>query len=67
MWRFLEITIERLAQCRCLDRHIKEPYEMTMAWEPDVGPNSSVRMHIYARKTVLHTISVYSILIYNAF
>ena len=28
---FLEITVKRLAPCQCLDGHVKEPYEMSMA------------------------------------
>ena len=35
MGRFLGITVERGIPCRCLDGHLKEPYEMSMAWEPD--------------------------------
>ena len=31
--------IKRVAPCRCLDGHIKEPYEMSMAWEPDCRSN----------------------------
>ena len=31
--------IKRLAPCRCLDGHVKEPYEMSMAWEPDRRSN----------------------------
>ena len=31
MGRFLGITVKRLAPCRCLDGHVKEPYEMPMA------------------------------------
>ena len=27
--------IKRVVPCRCLDGHVKEPYEMSMAWEPD--------------------------------
>ena len=33
--RFLGITVKRMAPCRRLDGHVKEPYEMSMAWEPD--------------------------------
>ena len=33
MGRFLRITVKRLAPCRCLDGHVKEPFEMSM--EPD--------------------------------
>ena len=25
--------------CRCLDGHVKDPYEMDMAWEPDRRSN----------------------------
>ena len=25
------VTVKRLAPCRCLDRHVKEPYKMSMA------------------------------------
>ena len=33
---FLGITVKRLAKYRCLDGHVKEPYEMsTWRWEPD--------------------------------
>ena len=31
MGRFLGITVKRLAPCRCFE----EPYEMSMAWEPE--------------------------------
>ena len=31
--------IKRLVPCRCLDGHVKEPYEMSMAWEPDRRSN----------------------------
>ena len=31
MGRFLGITVKRLAPCRCLDGHIKEPYRNSMA------------------------------------
>ena len=31
--------IKRLAPCRCLDGHVKEPNEMSMAWEPDRRSN----------------------------
>ena len=31
--------IKRVVPCRCLDGHVKEPYEMTMAWEPDRRSN----------------------------
>ena len=31
--------IKRVVPCRCLDGHVKEPYEMTMAWEPDRSSN----------------------------
>ena len=34
-WRFLGITIKREVTCRWLDGHIKEPKEISMAWEPD--------------------------------
>ena len=37
--RFLGITLKRLAPYRCLDGHLKEPYEMPMAWEPDRRSN----------------------------
>ena len=39
MGRFLGITLKRLAPYRCLDGHLKEPYEMSMAWEPDRRSN----------------------------
>ena len=32
--------IKRLVPCRCYDWHVKEPYEMSMAWEPDRRSNS---------------------------
>ena len=32
--------IKRLVPCRCWDWHVKEPYEMSMAWEPDRRSNS---------------------------
>ena len=35
MGRFLGITVKRGIPCRCLDGNVKEPYEMSMAWEPD--------------------------------
>ena len=35
MGQFLGITVKRVIPCRCLDGHVKEPYEMYMAWEPD--------------------------------
>ena len=35
MGRFLGITVKRGIPCRCLDGHVKQPYEMSMAWEPD--------------------------------
>ena len=35
MGRLLGITIKRAIPCRCLDGHVKEPYEMSIAWEPD--------------------------------
>ena len=31
--------IKRVVPCRCLDWHVKEPYEMSMAWEPDRWSN----------------------------
>ena len=31
--------IKRVVPCRCLNGHVKEPYEMSMAWEPDRGSN----------------------------
>ena len=31
--------IKRVVPCRCLDGHVKEPYEMSMAWEPDRRSN----------------------------
>ena len=31
--------IKRVVPCRCLDEHVKEPYEMSMAWEPDRRSN----------------------------
>ena len=35
MGQFLGITIKGMAPCRCFDGHAKEPYEMSMALEPD--------------------------------
>ena len=35
MGRFLGITVKRVAPCPRLDGHVKEPYEMSMAWESD--------------------------------
>ena len=32
--------IKRLVPCQCYDWHVKEPYEMSMAWEPDRRSNS---------------------------
>ena len=31
--------IKRVVPCRFLDGHVKEPYEMSMAWEPDRRSN----------------------------
>ena len=31
--------IKRVVPCRCYDGHVKEPYEMSMAWEPDGRSN----------------------------
>ena len=28
---FLQMTIKRVDKCRCLDRYVKEPYEMSLA------------------------------------
>ena len=39
MGRFLGIIVKRLAPCRYLNGHVKEPYEMSMAWEPDCRSN----------------------------
>ena len=39
MGQFLGITVKRVALCRNLDGHVKEPYEMSMAWEPDHRSN----------------------------
>ena len=39
MGRFLRITLQRVAPCWCLDGYVKEPYEMSMAWEPDRRSN----------------------------
>ena len=39
MRRFLGITVKRVVLCLCLDRHVKEPYTMSMAWEPDRRSN----------------------------
>ena len=46
------ITVKRLALCRCLDGHVKEPYEMSLAWEPDrksifFSPPEHLRVQIY--------------------
>ena len=30
MGQFVGVTVKRLTLCRCLDRHVKEPYEMSM-------------------------------------
>ena len=35
MGRFLGVTVKRGIPCRCFDGHVKEPYEMSMAWEQD--------------------------------
>ena len=35
----LGISVKRLSPCRYLDGHVKEPYEMSMAWEPDRKSN----------------------------
>ena len=33
------MTIKRVAPCQCLDRHVQEPYEMSMSWEPNRRSN----------------------------
>ena len=49
MGRFLGITVKRVALCRCLGGHIKEPYEISMAWEPNRRSNFfSPPAHLYA-------------------
>ena len=35
MGRFFGITTKRVVPCQCLDGLVKEPHEMSMAWEPD--------------------------------
>ena len=40
--------IKRVAPCRCLDGHVKEPYEMSGVGSPTVGTTSPlIRLHIY--------------------
>ena len=39
MGRFLWITVKTLAPCRCLGGHVKEPYQMSIALEPDRRSN----------------------------
>ena len=41
MGRFLGTTVKRLAQCRCLNGHVKEPggTECLWRWEPDRRSN----------------------------
>ena len=39
MGRFLGIALKRLVPCRCLDGHVKESYEMSMALEADRRSN----------------------------
>ena len=39
MGRIHEITVKRVAPCRCLDGHVNKLYEVTMAWEPDRRSN----------------------------
>ena len=39
MGRFLGITVKLITPCLFLDGHVKEPYEMSMAWEPDRSSN----------------------------
>ena len=49
-----------LAPCRCLDGHVKEPYEMSMAYEPDrrsnffFSPHAHLCAVIYIIETSLH-------------
>ena len=33
--RFLGLTVKRVVPCLCLEGHVKETNEMSMAWEPD--------------------------------
>ena len=33
------MTVKRVAPCWCLDGHVTEPYEMSMAWELDLRSN----------------------------
>ena len=48
MGRFLRIIVKKLAQCWCLDGHVKEPYEMSMVWEPDRRSNFFSPSHLSA-------------------
>ena len=47
MVRFLGINVKRMAPCRCLDAHVKESYEMSMAWEPDHRSNFFFSPHAH--------------------
>ena len=53
MRRFLGITVKRVALCRCLDGHVKEPYEMSTA----LGARS---LAIWFRSGVLRGIWIYA-------
>ena len=50
MGRFLGITVRRVALCQCLDRHVKEPFAISVAWKPDRMSNffSSPPAHLRA-------------------
>ena len=40
---------KRLTPCRCFDEHIKEPYEISMAWDPERRSNFfSLPAHVCA-------------------
>ena len=47
MGRYLGITVKRLALCQCLDGHVKEPYEMSMA----LGARPSVKLLLQSAYT----------------
>ena len=47
---FLGINVKRMAPCRCVDGHVKEPLHKNVygVESPTVGPtSSSVSLHIY--------------------
>ena len=42
---------KKVTPCECFNGHVKEPYKMSKAWGPTVGPTSSVRLHIFVSST----------------